>query len=100
MNTDLPARLTLSPDQHVVYDPDDDNRQVLHRLYGFDGDDLPVIAELVRRYNAHAAAVRLSNALDAYLKWRHNHVASAPESQAREVALLNAAQEWEKATKP
>ena len=41
MNTDLPARLTLSPDQHVVYDPDDDNRQVLHRLYGFDGDDLP-----------------------------------------------------------
>jgi len=97
-DTKLPTRLTLEPDNHSV--TDETGRLILHREHGFDGADLPTIAEMVRNYNSHPAAVALARALNDCLVWRHNHVASAPESQAREEALLNAAQEWEKASKP
>ena len=89
----LPTRLTLEPDGHSV--TDQDGRLILHRQHGFDGADLPTIAELVRDYNAHPAAVALARALNAWLKTRHLGLLGVDEM----TVLLNVAQEWEKAAK-
>lgn len=54
-------------------------------------------ALIVRAVNGHEVAVRLSNALDAYLKAEHN--GDVPKKRDAWIELLDAQQAWEKVSK-